>query len=70
MPLHHWKERDMEYPQSRYEQLVKVLLCTSEKQTPQRPITEEEKILEVFDHQIHQKLATDMKFSGFGMEVP
>ena len=35
-------------------------MSTEEKHPPQRPITEEQKPLKVFDHQIHQKLATDV----------
>ena len=35
------------------------MMSTEEKKSPQRPITEETK-LKVFDHLIHQKLATDV----------
>ena len=63
-----------------YATCIQLYMMSTEKTTPRRPITEENDILEVFDHEIHQKLAmdvigcrstrNDMKFSGMGMECP
>ena len=41
------------------------MMSTENKKTPQRPITEKNKPPKVFDHQIHQKLATDVNVVSF-----
>ena len=43
-----------------YGRCLLYMMSTEEKKTPRRPITERKKNLAVFDHQIHQTLATDV----------